>query len=99
MTTTLVIHPTISTREKAERSLHASLEEAVGLAHAIELEVNHAAIVRLQKVVPATYIGKGKVEEFAALIEEYEIGLAIECLLIVFCCFLWAFSFLKLRAF
>jgi hypothetical protein len=57
LTKTLVIHPTISTREKAERSLHASLEEAVGLAHAIELTVNHAAIVRLQKVTPATYIG------------------------------------------
>jgi GTP-binding protein HflX len=74
---TLVIHPTISTREKAERSLHASLEEAVGLAHAIQLEVKHAAIVRLQKVTPATYIGKGKVEEFAAIIAENEIPLAI----------------------
>jgi GTP-binding protein HflX len=77
MTPTLVIHPTISTREKAERSLHASLEEAVGLAHAIALEVRHAAIVRLQKVTPATYIGKGKVEELAAIIAEQEIGLAI----------------------
>ncbi len=77
MNHTLVIHPTISTREKAERSLHASLEEAVGLAHAIQLEVKHAAIVRLQKVTPATYIGKGKVEEFAAIIAENEIPLAI----------------------
>ncbi len=77
MTKTLVIHPTITTREKAERSLHASLEEAVGLAHAIALDVGHAAIVRLQKVTPATYIGKGKTEEFAALIAENDIGLAI----------------------
>lgn len=57
--------------------MHASLEEAVGLAHAIALDVNHAALVRLQKVTPATYIGKGKAEEFAALIAENEIGLAI----------------------
>jgi GTP-binding protein HflX len=77
LTSALVIHPTISTREKAERSLHASLEEAVGLAHAIALEVRHAAIVRLQKVTPATYIGKGKAEELAAIIAENEIGLAI----------------------
>jgi len=77
LTPTLVIHPTLSTREKAERSLHASLEEAVGLAHAIALEVRHAAIVRLQKVTPATYIGKGKAEELAAIIAEHEIGLAI----------------------
>ncbi len=77
MTKTLVIHPVVTSRDKSERSLHASLAEAVGLAHAIALTVTHAAIVRLQKVTPATYIGKGKVEEFAALIEEYAIGLAI----------------------
>ena len=77
MTHTLVIHPVVTSREKAERSLHASLEETVGLAHAIELNVAHAAIVKLQKVTPATYIGKGKAEELAAIIEENEIGLAI----------------------
>lgn len=76
-TPTLVIHPVVTSRERPERSLHASLEEAVGLAHAIALDVNHAALVRLQKVTPATYIGKGKAEEFAALIAEYGIGLAI----------------------
>ncbi len=82
MATTLVIHPVLTGRERSERSLHASLEEAVGLAHAIQLEVNHAAIVKLQKITPATYIGKGKVEEFKALVEEYSIGLAIvDCLL------------------
>ena len=74
---TVVIHPTLTGKERPERSLHASLEEAVGLAHAIELEVSHAAIVRLQKITPATYIGKGKAEEIAAIIQEQEIGLAI----------------------
>ena len=77
MTKTLVIHPTVTGKSRPDRSLHASLEEAVGLAHAIALEVGHAAIVRLQKIVPATYIGKGKVEEFAALVEEKEIKLVI----------------------
>lgn len=77
MTHTLVIHPVVTSREKSDRSLHASLEEAVGLAHAIALEVKHAVIAKLQKVTPATYIGKGKVEELAAIIEEYEIGIAI----------------------
>lgn len=76
-TATLVIHPVVTSHEGSERSLHAALEEAVGLAHAIALEVAHASIVRLQKVTPATYIGKGKVEEFAARIEEHAIGLAI----------------------
>ena len=73
----LVIHPTLTGKERPERSLHASLEEAVGLAHAIELNVPHAAIVRLQKRTPSTYIGKGKVEEFTALIEEHEIKLVV----------------------
>lgn len=76
MTRTLVIHPSISGSDR-DRSLDASLEEAVGLAAAIQLEVRYAAIVRLQKRVPATYIGKGKVEEFKALIEAEEITLAI----------------------
>jgi GTPase len=77
LTSTLVIHPVVTTRDRPERSLHASLEEAVGLAHAISLDVKHAALARLQKVTPATYIGKGKAEEFAALIEANAIGLAI----------------------
>lgn len=77
MTHTLVIHPTLTGNARPERSLHASLEEAVGLAHAIQLDVVQASVVRLQKITPATYIGKGKVEEFAALIEEKEITLAI----------------------
>lgn len=76
-TATIVIHPVVTSRERPDRSLHASVEEAVGLAHAIALDVRHAALVRLQKITPASYIGKGKAEEFAALIEENEIGLAI----------------------
>ena len=77
MTRTLVVHPTISGKAHAERSLHASLEEAVGLANAIALEVTHAVIVRLQRPTPATYIGKGKAEELKQLIAENEITLAI----------------------
>ncbi len=77
MNKTLVLHPVVTSREKAERSLHASLEEAVGLAHAIALDVVHAAIVRLQRITPATYIGSGKVAELAELIEQNEITLAV----------------------
>ena len=57
--------------------MHAALEEAVGLAHAIQLEVTHAVIVRLQKLTPATYIGKGKIEELKALVEQDEVTLVI----------------------
>ena len=77
MTKTLVIHPTFTGKERPERSLHASLEEAVGLAHAIALEVVHASVVRLQRITPATYIGSGKAKELAESIEAEEIKLAI----------------------
>ncbi len=77
MTRALVIHPVVVSGKRSERSLQASLEEAVGLALAIRLEVMHAAVVRLQKVTPATYLGKGKAAEMAAIVEEQEIALAI----------------------
>lgn len=72
----LVIHVDVS-GSTHERSRIASLGEAVGLAEAIALDVTHAEVVRIQRVVPATYIGKGKVEELAALIAEQELQLAI----------------------
>ncbi len=77
VTRTLVIHPAVSGKGKGERSLSSALEEAVGLAAAIDLEVVHAHIVRLQKITPATYIGKGKAAELAATIEADEITLAV----------------------
>lgn len=72
----LVIHVDVS-GSTHERSRIASLGEAVGLAEAIALDVAHAEVVRIQRVVPATYIGKGKVEELATLIAEQELQLAI----------------------
>ncbi len=77
ITRALVIHPVVVSSKGSERSLHASLEEAVGLALAIRLEVVHASIVRLQKITPATYVGRGKVKELAEAIEADEITLAI----------------------
>lgn len=73
----LVIHPVVVANKRSDRSLQASLEEAVGLAEAIRLEVVHASIARLQKITPATHIGSGKVAELAEAIEALEIGLAI----------------------
>lgn len=79
---TLVLHPVLASKASAERSLHAALEEAVGLAAAIALDVAHASVARLQRIVPATYIGKGKLGELAALVEAEEITLAvIDCAL------------------
>jgi len=53
------------------------LEEAVGLARAIALEVRAAELVPLAAPRPSTLFGSGKVEELAALIAGNEAGLAI----------------------
>ena len=50
-----------------ERTPEARLGEAVGLAHAIDLTVVQAGLVTLNEIRPATYIGKGKVDEIAGL--------------------------------
>jgi GTPase len=53
------------------------LEEAVGLARAIELEVVDARIVPLARPRAATLLGSGKVAEIADRIAEQEVSLAI----------------------
>jgi len=59
------------------RSPAARLEEAAGLARAIDLDVRNAGIVLLNDIRPATYIGKGKVEEIAGLVKSLEAGIVV----------------------
>lgn len=59
------------------RSPEAKLEEAVGLAGAIDLNVVGAVVVTLGEIRPSTYIGKGKVEEIKAVVEAEEITLVL----------------------
>ena len=49
------------------RTPEARLAEAVGLASAIKLTIVQAGLVTLNNIRPATYIGKGKVDEIAGL--------------------------------
>ncbi|MFZ0403713.1 MAG: GTPase HflX [Pseudolabrys sp.] len=51
------------------RTPEARLAEAVGLARAIDLTVVEAGLVTLNDIRPATYIGKGKVDEIAGLVK------------------------------
>jgi len=60
-----------------ERSPEARLDEAVGLAAAIDLDVVEAGIAPLSEIRPATYLGKGKVEELAGIAKSHEIGIVI----------------------
>ncbi|MBY0380743.1 MAG: GTPase HflX [Xanthobacteraceae bacterium] len=62
---------------KASRDPQARLAEAVGLARAINLIVVDAIIATLSQIRPATYLGKGKVEEVLGLIRAHEASLVI----------------------
>jgi GTP-binding protein HflX len=59
------------------RDSEARLEEAVGLARAIDLTIAEALIAPINQIRPATYLGKGKVEEIVGLISGHEIELVV----------------------
>ncbi|MET0472368.1 MAG: GTPase HflX [Xanthobacteraceae bacterium] len=59
------------------RSPEARLDEAVGLARAIDLSVVSSGIVPLSDIRPATFIGKGKVEEIAGLVKTEDAGIVV----------------------
>jgi GTPase len=81
----LVIEPVLRRTEKrakasarsADRTASAKLDEAVGLACAIDLDVAHSGIVMLSALRPSTYLGKGKVEEIAGLVKSFEVGIVV----------------------
>ena len=63
--TAIVIHPALKSAGGA-RSPEARLEEAAGLALAIDLDVVETAVVNVVQPRPSTLIGGGKVEEIRA---------------------------------
>jgi GTPase len=63
--------------DSAVREPEARLEEAVGLARAIDLEVVHSGLVPLTEIRPATYLGKGKVDEIAGLVKTFTAELVV----------------------
>jgi GTPase len=62
---------------EASRSPAARLEEAVGLTRAIDLDVVEAGLAPLGDIRPATYLGKGKVEEIAGIVKSGAIDLVV----------------------
>jgi GTP-binding protein HflX len=64
------------------RSAAAKLDEAVGLARAIDLAVVESGTVPIISIRPATYVGSGKVEEIAGLVKTLDAGLVVmDCVL------------------
>ena len=73
-----MLHPVFKQhREQQPRDPEACLEEAIGLAHAIDLDVVATAIVNIAQTKPSSLMGSGKVEEVAAIVAECEASLAI----------------------
>lgn len=80
----LVLHPFHKTRPSSKvratsslRTPESRLVEAVSLCQALELNVVHSILLRLSKLTPATYVGKGKLLELADIISLEKIELVI----------------------
>src|SRR5689334_14914164 len=63
--------------DMAVRDSEARLDEAKGLARAIDLTVVESLIAPIAQIRPATYLGKGKVEEVLGLIKGNDIELVV----------------------
>ncbi|RXT21136.1 GTPase HflX [Rhizobium leguminosarum] len=79
-----VVVPVLKSRSRGGQSESAStrtpesrLEEATGLAQAIDLDVVNGSIVPVNEPRPATLLGTGKIEEIKALLDERDSGLVI----------------------
>lgn len=81
----IVIGPYMRTRrgdgdaqmESSVRDYEARIEEAAGLAAAIELTVVESVVAPISQIRPATYLGKGKVEEINGLVASNEVELVV----------------------
>jgi GTPase len=77
----LVIEPVVrraaARLAPSARDAAARLDEAVGLARAIDLDVADSGIVMIAAVRPATYLGTGKVEEIAGLVKTNDAGIVV----------------------
>ncbi|WP_424362393.1 GTPase HflX [Methylocystis parvus] len=80
-TRAIVVGPYLSKGPASlSRDPQARLAEAVGLAQAIDLDIVGEIGVALNEVRPATYLGKGKVEEIAETVEAQEAALvSMDC--------------------
>ena len=73
----LVLHPSRTTSTGSGRTPAARLEEAIGLALALDLDICGAEIVNLRTAVPATLFGSGKVREIEDLCENTEANVVV----------------------
>jgi GTPase len=75
----LVIEPILrrAGANASARAPAAKLDEAIGLARAIDLDIEHSGVVMLNALRPATYLGKGKIEEISGLVKSFDAGIVV----------------------
>lgn len=79
----LVVGPYLRQRSSKDgaagisRDFYARLDEAAGLARAIDLEVQDTVLALVTQVRPATFLGKGKADEIGELIKATESGIVV----------------------
>jgi len=73
----LIVHPVLPDADRGTREPEQFLEEACGLAQAIDLEIAHAESIVLKKPRPSTLFGRGVVERLANFIENHEVDLMV----------------------
>jgi len=73
----VVLHPVRRSEPVGARSADACLDEAVGLAAAIGLEVSAAEVVPVPRPKPGTLFGAGLIEHVKCLVEANGIGVAV----------------------
>ncbi len=71
----LVLHPVLG-RESTEFS-KLKLDEAVGLAEALGVEVKSSMPVTVRDIKVGSYFGSGKIDEISALIAQHDINLVV----------------------
>ena len=71
-----VLYPDLKEKDEL-RSAEARLDEAVGLARAIDLTIIGAEVVPVREIKPSTYIGRGVMDRLAPMFKEKEIDVVI----------------------
>ena len=71
----IILHPELTSsqmRVKTGRDAHAKLEEAIGLAQAISLDIVHQEILTINRPKAATIMGSGVLERLSLLADSFE---------------------------
>ena len=76
MTSTALLHPVVSAGSDARDPAFA-LEEGVSLLDALDVEIQFAETISLQKVIAGTYFGSGKIDELALRFKTLETDVVV----------------------